>query len=356
MRALVTGASGLIGGHIVRALLNEGHEVRVMARETSRRDALAGLPVTLFVGDVLRADRQLNAACADCDVAFHAAAHFAYTGFSPAALHDTAVTGTNNVLQACARMGVSKVIVTSSSVVFGYSEIGKSVDEHTGIANGSSEPPYVAAKIAQHRRALELGTRLQLDVRLACPTMTLGPTSTRLGPSNGSIAAYLADPFRCTFPGGCNLVAARDVAHGHLLISEHGTAGESYLLGSQNLHWRQIHMMIAELAGVAPPSYELSHTATYLAATADELRAAMNGHTALATREQASMVGRYYWYSHAKAAALGYTPMPARDALVEAISWLAASSHVSREVRAGMHLAPDIYRFRAAPSSRRGLY
>jgi dihydroflavonol-4-reductase len=60
------------------------------------------------------------------------------------------------------------------------------------------------------------------------------------------------------------------------------------------------------------------------------------------------MVGRYYWYSHVKAAALGYEPAPARDALIETISWLAASPHVTREVRAGMRLADDIYRFRAA--------
>ena len=59
------------------------------------------------------------------------------------------------------------------------------------------------------------------------------------------------------------------------------------------------------------------------------------------------MVGRYYWYSHAKAAALGYAPAPARDALIETISWLAASPHITREVRARMRLSADIYRFRS---------
>jgi dihydroflavonol-4-reductase len=73
----------------------------------------------------------------------------------------------------------------------------------------------------------------------------------------------------------------------------------------------------------------------------------MSGRPPLSTREQAAMVGRYYWYSHAKAAGLGYAPSPARTALIEAISWLAGSRHISREVRAGMHLADDIYRFRA---------
>ena len=348
MRALVTGASGLIGAHLVQLLLSHGHEVRAMVRETSRLDALALHPAVIIAADVLQADRRLDAACADCDMVFHAAAHFAYTGISSAALHRTAVAGSDNMLRSCARMGVRKIVVTSSSVVFGYRVDGTVINEREGITNGIGESPYAEAKIAQHRRTVELGDRLQLDVRLACPTMTMGPTSSRLGPSNGLIVAYLADPFGCTFPGGCNIVAARDVALGHLLIAEHGATGESYLLGSQNLTWRQIHTTIAELAGVAPPRLELNHTAAFLAATAEELRGAMTGHAALSSCEQASMVGRHYWYSHAKAAGLGYAPIPARDALVETISWLAASSHVSREVRIGMHLTGDIYRFRAA--------
>jgi dihydroflavonol-4-reductase len=250
-------------------------------------------------------------------------------------------------LRACARRGVRRVVVTSSSVVFGYRDDGASISETAALTSGDGEPPYVAAKIAQHQRSLKLGRSLKLDVRFACPTMTIGPTSARLGPSNGMIVAYLADPFRSTFPGGCNIVSAHDVAAGHQLIAERGSAGESYLLGSENLSWRQIHGMIAELTGVAPPRVELNHASAFLAATAEEIRSTMAGCPALSTREQAAMVGRHYWYSHAKAAALGYSPHPARDALIETISWLAASPHITREVRAHMHLSADIYRFRA---------
>jgi dihydroflavonol-4-reductase len=347
VKALVTGAVGRIGAHLVRALLARGWQVRALVRETSRRDSLAGLAVEFAVADVLNAGRDLDMACTDCDMVFHCAAHFAYSGVRAATLHATAVTGTENMLAACARMGVPRVVVTSSSVVFGHRDAATCIDETAGLASGDGEPPYVVAKIAQHRRAVDLGAALKLDVRLACPTMTLGPTAGFLGPSNGLVVAYLSDPLGCTFPGGCNLVAAHDVANGHALIAEHGAAGESYLLGSEDLTWQQIHAAIAELAGVAPPRMELNQTLAFLAATAEELRAAVGGRAPLSTREQAAMVGRYYWYSHRKAAALGYTPVPARSALIETISWLAASPHVSREARAGMHLAADIYRFRA---------
>ena len=346
MRALVTGAAGLIGAHLVRSLLDRGYEVRALVRGTSRRDSLTGEHLKIVGGDVLNAGHDLDMACADCDVVFHGAARFAY-GVDAATLYATAVTGTANMLAACARMGVQRIIVTSSSVVFGHRGTARSIDEAAGLVSDKGEPPYVDAKIAQHRRALELGAMLKLDVRLACPTMTLGPTAGRLGPSNGLVVAYLNDPFGCTYRGGCNLVAARDVAIGHVLIAEHGAPGEAYLLGSENLTWQQIHAAIAELAGVAPPRLELNQTLTFLAATAEELRATIGGRAPLSTREQAAMVGRYYWYSHAKAATLGYVPTSARATLIETVSWLAASPHISREVRAGMHLAADIYRFRA---------
>ena len=54
------------------------------------------------------------------------------------------------------------------------------------------------------------------------------------------------------------------------------------------------------------------------------------------------------WYSHTKADALGYSPCPAREALIETISWLAASPHITREIRTNMHLSPAIYHFRSA--------
>src|SRR5580692_7881015 len=124
MRALVTGATGLIGTHLVHALVEAGHEVRCLVRQTSRRDSLEGLPVTWVVADLLHDSKALDAACAECDVAFHTAAHYAYGGVSPTEMLDTAVAGTEALLRACDREGVRTVVVTSSSVVFGYSNRG----------------------------------------------------------------------------------------------------------------------------------------------------------------------------------------------------------------------------------------
>ena len=85
--------------------------------------------------------------------------------------------------------------------------------------------------------------RLGLEVVLALPTVVLGGPFTRLAPSNAIVLRYLLDPTRSTFPGGCNVVDARDVGAGHLRLLEHGVAGERYLLGGEDLSWRMLHTL-----------------------------------------------------------------------------------------------------------------
>ncbi|OIQ87727.1 3 beta-hydroxysteroid dehydrogenase/delta 5--_4-isomerase [mine drainage metagenome] len=357
VRALVTGANGLIGSNLVRELRQHQWQVRAMVRASSRLDALEGTDVKRVVGDVLQPAESLVPLMEGCDVVFHTAAHFAYAGFSPAQLEQTAVGGTRHVLEAAASAGVRRVVITSSSVVFGSSPTPFVRDETAALGHvnvdGFVEPPYVASKVKQDRLAADLGRSLGIEMVFVCPTMTMGAHATTLGPSNGLIVAYLADSLRMTYPGGCNIVSARDVAAGHRLAALHGAAGEHYLLGGDNLTWQQVHALIAELCGVEAPRVRINHTMAYCAATLEEMRAELQRRAPLTTRDQARMVGRYYWYSHAKAAAIGFAPTPARAALAWACAWLAASSHISRELRTTMLLSADVHAARAAQQSGR---
>jgi dihydroflavonol-4-reductase len=343
MKVLVTGANGLIGANLVRELLARGAAVRALVRESSDLTALAGLDLEIHRADVSHHPEAVLQALSGCELAFHTAMHFSYERRRAGELAAAATQGTENLLRAAAAAGVRRVVLTSSSVVFGHRVEPLVLDESAPPAAAEGEGSYVSAKIRQDALAFALGASLGLEVVAACPTVSVGPHATALGPSNGMIVAYLADPFRLTYPGGCNLVSTADVAAGHWLAAQRGEPGQHYILGSENLTWTALHRLIAELAGVDPPRVELNHGLSYLAAAAEELRARIAGRSALSNREQATMVGRYYWYSHDKAAALGYRPRPARQALAEALSWLVKSPHVSRELRAGLRLHDDVY-------------
>ena len=287
----------------------------------------------------------IESAAKGCDVLFHAASIFAYWGHTGEELESIAIKGAINAEQAAQRAGVRRVVLTSSSVVLGSSTRPTLRDENSEMRDEEA-PPYALSKVNQERAAFARAAELGLELVAVCPTITIGPHDYHLSPSNAVIITYLKDPFKLTFPGGCNLVSVRDVARGHILAAEKGKPGERYLLGSENMEWPDIHRAISQMCGVAGPFLFANHTGSYLAAAAAETLSWLTRKPPTTTRAQAKMVGRYYWYGHDKAAALGFAPRPARQALAEAIAWLTLSTHVSRELRATLKLSREVYEAR----------
>ena len=113
MRALVTGGTGFVGSHVVRALVEDGVSVRVLARPGSDRRALADLPVEIVTGD-LAEPRSLEAPLAGVEVLYHVAADYRLWAPDPAVLYRVNVGGTRALLLAAAAAGVARVVYTSS--------------------------------------------------------------------------------------------------------------------------------------------------------------------------------------------------------------------------------------------------
>lgn len=341
---LITGANGFIASHLCRLLVERGYAVRALVRPTSDRRSLEGVAVDFRVGDMLQ-PATLAAAVEGCDCVFHVAGAFTYGGVAPEKLIGEAETGMRNIITAARASGVRRVVLTSSSVTMGAATRPTVLDErHTQAA--ATATPYVRAKIAQLETAYGLAKADGPELLSVHPTLVIGGPDHGPTESNYSLLSYLSDPYKMSWIGGCNMVAVEDVALGHLLVAERGQAGERYLLGSENWTWEQVHTAISELCGVPRPVLKANHTVAYLAAALQEGLSLLSGQRPLATREQAKMVGNYYWYDHGKAAALGYHPRPLREALIGALSWLTASEHLPSAVRATLRLSPEIYQYR----------
>lgn len=344
MKVAVTGATGMVGGQVASAALAAGHEVLAVTRpDPERREAtlrIGGHPVSRAAA-ALTDSASLTRALRGCDGLVHCAAVYAFGAARAGEVEQVNAEGTRAVLEAAAAAGISRVVVTTSSVTCGSSLLPRARSEHDHLGTEPA-PAYYASKVAQEEVALETGQRLGLPVVLALPTVVLGGPFTRLAPSNAIVLRYLLDPTRSTFAGGCNVVDARDVGAGHVALLERGVAGERYLLGGEDLSWRMLHALVSDLAGLPGPFAEMPAGSAWALSAAAEWWAGLRDETPLTTREEASTVGRFYWYTSAKAQDLGYAARPARAAVAASLAWLAVSPDLPRWAREGLRLHPEV--------------
>ncbi len=330
-RVLVTGASGLIGRHVVAALLDSGYEARTFCRTRVRPDFDA---VEHVAGDVRDAGA-LFAAAKGCDAVIHTAALYSYARRDHQSMEATNVLGTRNVLDAAARAGARRVVVTSSCATCGP-VAGRPADERDEAPGWEMSVPYKRTKILAERAALRRAAH-GADVVIVNPTTTVGALDRRPTPSgcmvrdvlSGRIRGYIAS-------GGLNVVAAADVARGHVLALERGRRGERYLLGGENVAMRELFQLIAALGGVPSPRIPIPHRVALGAATALDAVARMLGReTKLLLLDEVRLARLPMYFDCAKAGReLGYEPLPARQALADAVRWFARRTPSTRRLSA----------------------
>ncbi len=178
MKALVTGADGFIGSHLVETLVAEGYQVRALVQYNSFNSWgwLDQSPVAdqieVVCGDV-RDGSFCRTLCADVEVVFHLAALIAipYSYQAPASYVDTNVTGTVNICQAARDCDVSRVVVTSTSEVYGSARYVPIDEKHPT----QPQSPYSASKIAADAMAMSFYNAFELPVTIARPFNTYGP-------------------------------------------------------------------------------------------------------------------------------------------------------------------------------------
>ena len=275
------------------------------------------------------------------DAVVHCAAIYSYDSAATAHLTDVNVTGTRAVLEAAAAAGATRVVVTSSAVTRGSSlqPLPRDESHHLGT---EPAPAYYASKVLQEQVALEVAERTGLEVVLALPTVVLGGPYDRLGPSNAIVLRYLLDATRSTFPGGCNVVDARDVGAGHVTLLERGLPGERYLLGGDDVSWHTLHGLVADLAGVGRPVFELPAAAAWLAAGASGGLGSAHVDASAVDPRRGDDGRSHYWYASDRAREIGYAARPAREAVAASLAWLAVGPDLPRVVRESLRLAPAV--------------
>lgn len=251
MKALVTGGTGFVGSHVVRALNEAGHEARVLHRQSSKLDALAGLKYESVLGDILD-EATLSEACAGCDWVFHVAAVADYWRADKSRMIEANVEGTRRVLRAAKVGGVKRVVFTSSAAAVGLRSDGKPSDEHEHFNLEPEQFAYGFSKVLAEAVVKEAVADGQ-DVVTVNPVVVMGP-----GDLNMISGTFVTQVKRLGWlvpvtPGGIAVIDVRDVARMHVAAAERGRTGERYILSTANYTQREWLGMVAEVVGARKP-------------------------------------------------------------------------------------------------------
>ena len=326
-KALVLGATGHIGAHVVRALLARGHAVRAAYRSERYLPVLDGLPVERAKVDLDRPE-ELREALRGCSWVFHVAGYYPANHPSREEAIRAGIESTRRDMEEIRRAGPERVVFTSSAATI-RAGAGKMATE------ADSEPwplthwrhQYAAVKIAMEQEALR-AAGAGLPVVIVNPSLCIGEYDARAF-SGRSVLAFAKYRPRWYTETSFNVVYTGDVGVGHVRAAEAGRVGERYLLAGQNVSLKEFGSLACRELGLPPPRWKIPSAAAPLAACGVELFAAVTGREPLFTREEARRIRGGYLLDGSKAVReLGMPQTPPAEAIGRAVQWFRQQGHL----------------------------
>jgi dihydroflavonol-4-reductase len=329
MKTLLTGATGLVGANLAHLLCEQGSRPRLLVRERSDRRGLRGLSYDEVLGDVLDAE-SLRGAMKGVDRVYHVAGIVRFDPFTRKDVSRLNTQGTRNVLDAARAAGVRRVVVVSSVAAIGHGTLAEPATEESAY-NYAGDNPYHESKREAEQLALA-ASGPDLEVLAGNPSFVVGPYDVR--PSTGELLLFVARGMAQVYPsGGINVVNAQDVARGLRLIMEKGRPGERYILGGENLTYREFLTLCAEEAGVSPPKVPVPDVVVKAVGRMGDVVGRLSPdlfkHVNTAFLQALPLPA---YQSSAKAMReLGYQPRPVRLGIREALRWFQEEGMLPRD-------------------------
>jgi dihydroflavonol-4-reductase len=320
-KVLVTGANGFLGSWVVRRLVHEGHQVKILARPTSDLSELAGLDFEIARGDVTDLS-SLRAAFAGMETVFHLAGLIAYKHAERGRMEQVNVGGTRHVLEALRGSGVSRLVHLSSVVAVGAGFSPREILNEESTYNVSHlDLGYFETKHQAEILVREAVGRGEVDAVMLNPSTIYGPGDARKG-SRKTQLKVARGQFPFYTKGGVNIIAVEDCLDGIFSAWKKGRTGERYILAGENITIKTLFEMIARSAGVPAPHLRLPSGVVFgMGWWGDRLTAiGKNGGYSV---ENAWTSQLYHWFDNSKAMReLDFNPRPAQTAVAASVAWM----------------------------------
>lgn len=319
---MVIGASGFLGSHVTRQLVERGDDVRVLLRRTSSTKAIDDLEVERHYGDVFD-DDALRTAMVGVDDVFYCVVDARAWLRDPAPLFRTNVEGLQHVLDAAVDADLHRFVFTSSIATIGIPDDARPATEHDAFNWADRSGSYIQSRVRAENLVLQYAKERGLPAVAMCVSNTYGPGDWQPTPHGKQISLAAAGkmPFYVKGWDG-EVVGVEDAAAALLLAAEKGRNGERYIVSERMMSARALYETAAEVGGVKPPRFGVPIWVMYLAGYAgDEVTGLLRRDSPL-SRTSVRLMHIMPPLDHGKAEReLGWTPEPIDTSLSKAANW-----------------------------------
>ncbi|MCL2138263.1 MAG: NAD-dependent epimerase/dehydratase family protein [Treponema sp.] len=340
---LLTGAAGYLGSSVSRSLIDKNRKVRALVLNDDPAVSRVPPEAEIFYGDIQDRD-SLDKFFSVPEGAEAAVIHCAgMVTVSPelsAKLISVNVTGTRNIIGACVKHGVKKLVYISSTGAIPELPRGKVISEVDSFDPGPIVGGYGKTKAMATRLALDAVKDYGLDVSVVYPSGITGPGDYGSGAFTGYIVDYLHGRLPAGIPGSFNMVDARDLANGVIACAEKGRKGEGYIMSGSSITMRELFSLISRYTG-------MKETKLILPAPAARAIAAVSSFIGFFTGKPGPLTGfviynlsRNNVFSSEKAKReLGFKNRPIEETIRDMVLWLHRDGRVCLNVESAKNLA-----------------
>ena len=327
MKTLVTGATGFIGSTLVRELLKDGVEVRVLVREDSDTRNIDGLDVEKAYGDI-RDSESMKSALKGCETFYQTAALYAIWMPDSKVFYDVNVEGTKTALNAALEQGLEKVVYTSTIAAIGFHGADSPANEEAEFNLWETGDHYCRSKYLGEVEALKV-CKKGLPLVIVNPAGPIGVRDIKPTPTGKMIIDVLNKKMPGYIDGGLNFVDVEDVARGHILAAQKGRIGERYILGNANLSVGDYFKLIGEVSGVEPPKLRIPYPVAIALGYGYQFVSNIAKKPPVLTAPMVRTGSKYAYFDVSKAVnELGFPQTPIKGAVEKAVNWFRENGYV----------------------------
>ncbi|MCC5930713.1 MAG: NAD-dependent epimerase/dehydratase family protein [Cyclobacteriaceae bacterium] len=318
MRVLVTGASGLLGNNLVRALLKQQIKPVCFVRKSTDIRSLEGIGCDFTFGNLENRD-DVYSAVQDCDSVIHAASIFTHPENDYKAYETVNIVGTMHLVEAVLKYDLAKFIYISSANTIAPGNRDTPGIELNGYDGFHFRSHYLNSKYIAEQYVFEQVEKKGLNATILNPTFMLGSYDTKL--SSGRLVRYALDrKWVWVPPGGKNFVHVEDVALVAVKALGQENRGEKYLIAGENYSYMEFFRMLNEITRTKRILIKIPRFILYLASAFTQL---IGGKRMEFNLSNARVLSRYNYYSGAKSVKtfdIQYRPL--KEALEDSVQWI----------------------------------